>query len=274
MWIASLLAGIMSLAGLTHRADPAGRVVIVKAYDYRFEAPATIPAGTITFRLENAGKEVHHLWIVKLAAGHTPAEFQRVANRWGSALKMPAWATDVGGPNSANPGQSADGILTLTPGTYILVCWIPSPDGMLHVMKGMVRPLTVTAKGATKPDEPAADVTVMMDDYSFTLSAPLTAGHRTIRFDNRATQSHEAVLARLEGNHTVADAITWLNAGQFGPAPVTAIGGASGLANGQHMFIAVDLTPGRYALLCFIPDVKDGKPHSSHGMVKEIDVRP
>lgn len=271
MFTATLIAALLSLTGLS---DPARRIVTVKAFDYRFEAPATIPAGTVTFRLENEGKEVHHLWIVRLAAGHTPEEFNKVANKWGSALKMPAWATDVGGPNSANSGETADGTLTLTPGTYILVCWIPSPDGMLHVMKGMVRPLTVTAAGATKPDEPTPDVTIVMDDYSFALKGPLTAGHRTIRFDNRAAQSHEAVLGRLEGNHTVAEAVAWLNAGQLGPAPVTAIGGASGLATGQHMFITADVTPGRYALLCFIPDAKDGKPHSSHGMVKEIEVTP
>lgn len=272
MFITPLLAGLLSLAAL---GDPTSRrIVTVQAYDYRFDAPASIPAGTVTFRLKNLGKEVHHLWIVKLARGHTPEEFQQVSNKWGSALKMPSWATDVGGPNTANAGETADGTLTLDPGTYILVCWIPSPDGMLHVMKGMVRTLTVTAKGATKPDEPTPDLRIMMDDYSFELNGPLTAGHRTIRFDNRAAQSHEAVLARLEGNHTVAEAVTWLNSGQFGPPPVTAIGGASGLAKGQHMYITTDLKPGRYALLCFIPDAKDGKPHSSHGMVKEIEVTP
>jgi uncharacterized cupredoxin-like copper-binding protein len=38
------------------------------------------------------------------------------------------------------------------------------------------------------------------------------------------------------------------------------------------MFITVDFTPGRYALYCFIPDVKDGKPHTHHGMLKELTV--
>ena len=40
------------------------------------------------------------------------------------------------------------------------------------------------------------------------------------------------------------------------------------------MFITADFQPGRYALLCFIPDAKDGKPHFVHGMAKEITVAP
>jgi len=40
------------------------------------------------------------------------------------------------------------------------------------------------------------------------------------------------------------------------------------------MFITATFTPGTYVLLCFIPDAKDGKPHSSHGMAKEIKVEP
>ena len=41
---------------------------------------------------------------------------------------------------------------------------------------------------------------------------------------------------------------------------------------GQHAFITVTLTPGRYGLLCFFPDAKDGKAHYTHGMVKEFRV--
>jgi uncharacterized cupredoxin-like copper-binding protein len=272
MITASLVTGMLGLLAHTLAAPP--RVVTVKAFDYRFEAPTTIPAGTITFRLRNEGKEVHHLWIVQLTEGKKPADFMKAMKSWGSALKMPSWAIDVGGPNSADPGQTADGTMTLDAGTYMFVCWVPSPDGVLHVMKGMVRPLTVTARGATPPAEPKADVTITLDDYLFDVSAPITAGRHTIRFENRAAQSHEAVIAKLHPDATVGQAVTWLNGGQFGPPPVTLLGGAAGLATGRHMYVTVDFQPGRYALLCFIPDAKDGKPHSAHGMAKEITVAP
>ena len=252
----------------------APRVVAVRAYDYGFRSPASIPAGTITFRLTNGGKEVHHLWIVRLNEGKTPAEFMKAMNAWGSALKMPAWAVDVGGPNNVGAGETAEGTMTLDPGTYMLVCWVQSPDGRPHVMKGMIKSLAVTAQGATAPAEPKADVVMTLDDYSFTLSNPIKAGRRTIRFENRANQTHEAVIARLLPDKTLTQAIVWMNEGQAGPPPVEMLGGASGIAKGRHMFITADFAPGTYVLLCFIPDVKTGKPHSAHGMAKEIKIEP
>jgi uncharacterized cupredoxin-like copper-binding protein len=250
------------------------RVVNVIAYDYHFESPATVAAGTLTLRLKNAGKEVHHLWVVKLDKGKTAGDFLKAMNAWGSALKMPDWAADVGGPNNVGPGQTAGATMTLEAGTYMLVCWVPSPDGRPHVMKGMVRPLTITTKGATSPAEPAADVTMMLDDYSFVLSGPLKSGTQTIRFENQATQPHEAVIARLLPDKTMLQAIVWMNSGQSGPAPVVMLGGASGIAKGRHMFVTGDFQPGKYVLLCFIPDARDGRPHSSHGMAKEITIEP
>jgi hypothetical protein len=65
-----------------------------------------------------------------------------------------------------------------------------------------------------------------------------------------------------------------MNSGQSGPSPVEMLGGASGIAQGRHMFVTADLQPGKYVLLCFIPDVRDGRPHSSHGMAKELTVDP
>jgi len=250
------------------------RVVDVTAYDYHFRSPTSVPAGTLTFRMKNAGSEVHHLWVVRLDRGRTPADFIKAMNAWGSALKMPDWATDVGGPNNVGAGQTANGTMTLEPGTYMLVCWVPSPDGRPHVMKGMVKPLTVTAEGPTTAAEPTADVTMTLDDYNFTLSGPLKAGTRTIRFENKATQPHEAVIARLLPEKTMLQAIVWMNSGQSGPAPVAMLGGASGIAQGRHMFVTADLKPGKYVLLCFIPDARDGRPHSAHGMAKEITVEP
>lgn len=269
--VAACLAFAATLAPLRAQAP---RVVAVRAFDYGFRAPASVPAGTITFRLTNDGKEVHHLWIVRLNEGKTPADFMRAMNAWGSALKMPVWAIDVGGPNNVGSGETAEGTMTLEPGTYMLVCWVQSPDGRPHVMKGMIKSLRVTAQGATAAAEPTPDVVMTLDDYSFTVSSPIKAGRRTIRFENRATQSHEAVIAKLLPDKTLAQAIIWMNAGQAGPSPVEMLGGASGIAKGRHMFITADFTPGKYALLCFIPDAKTGKPHTAHGMAKEITIEP
>jgi hypothetical protein len=52
--------------------------------------------------------------------------------------------------------------------------------------------------------------------------------------------------------------------------PGTIHGGGSGVEPNRHVLIDVDLPPGDYGLLCFLPDSKDGKPHYEHGMAKEL----
>ena len=42
--------------------------------------------------------------------------------------------------------------------------------------------------------------------------------------------------------------------------------------SGSHAFIELDLKPGSYGLLCFVPDAKDGKPHAAHGMMRVFTV--
>jgi len=270
----SVLSVVAAATLLAHLPAPVAppRVVTVRAVDFAFEAPERIPAGTITFRLVNDGYELHHLWLVKLSGGKTPRDFMKAMEDWSNAAVMPSWAIDVGGPNEASRGTPAEATVTLEPATYMMICYVPSPDGKLHVMKGMVRPLVVTAAGATRPAEPKSDVVLTLTDYGFDAKPALTAGKHTIRVENAAQQSHEVAIARLERG-TMDQALEWYNAGGVGPGPVTALGGAAGIAKGRRLFLDVDFPPGEYLFLCFIPDAKDGKPHSEHGMVRQLSVK-
>jgi hypothetical protein len=118
----------------------------------------------------------------------------------------------------------------------------------------------------------APDVTMTLDDYGFRLSRPLTRGRHVVRVRNRAAQPHEVFVARLAPGKSAADALAWLEKMQ-GPPPLEPMGGTVGLETGAANDIALDLAPGEYALYCFIPDAKDGKPHVAHGMVRQISVR-
>jgi hypothetical protein len=58
-----------------------------------------------------------------------------------------------------------------------------------------------------------------------------------------------------------------------GPRPsYTYVGGVAPMEAGRHAYMHVNLKPGNYALICFLPDAKDGKPHLVHGMLKQITV--
>ena len=276
----SALALIIT-AGLAHRAYaghtassdgtttdwPALNVVTITARDYAFEAPDTIAAGATTIQLVNRGPDFHHVWLVRLDDGKTMSDYVNALKQGGP---LPTWAVDVGGPNAPAPNSQTNATVELTPGRYVLTCVIPAKDGMPHIMKGMIRELTVTPS-STPSALPAADVTMSLADYDFRLSKPLTAGRHVIRVRNDAAQPHEVVLVRLAPGKTVQDALHWLEKPN-GPPPISLIGGTTGLAHGLENNITVDLEQGEYGLICFAPDAKDGKPHFVHGMVKQITV--
>jgi hypothetical protein len=50
------------------------------------------------------------------------------------------------------------------------------------------------------------------------------------------------------------------------------VGGVCPLARGGVASFEVNLAPGHYGMICFLPDAKDGKPHHEHGMIQEFGV--
>jgi hypothetical protein len=243
-------------------------VLTVTARDYSYDAPAEIPAGLTTIRLINQGPSLHHIQLVRLEEGKRLKDL--LAALQGEAF--PAWATMAGGPAPPEVGSTTTAIQSLEPGTYALICFIPAPDGMPHVMKGMSREIRVVEPEAPAPStEPEPDVVVKLVDYDFLLSTPLTPGKRTIRVENAASQPHEIAIVRLNPGKKPLDFTAW-GMKPVGPPPGTIHGGLSGIMPGTHAFIEVDLPPGEYGLLCFLPDAKDGKPHFVHGMAKGTTV--
>ena len=256
-------------------ADSAAAVnsINLAASDFAFSAPDTVPAGPTWIRMTNAGKEFHHVIVIHLDSGRTVDEFLKAFAA--NPQQPPAWSHPMGGPIAPSPGGAAATAtaVDLIPGTYALICVVPSADGVPHIAKGMSRQLTVvppTAAAAAAPITPTATITLA--DYSFTTSTPLTAGKNVIRVVNSATQPHEVVIVRVFPGKTVGDVAA------FGEKPVGAppgevVGGASFIAGPIENFIEVDLTPGDYGFICFVPDAKDGKPHVAHGMMQQFKIQ-
>jgi hypothetical protein len=250
-------------------AEVAIQEVVVEGGDFFFEAPATIDAGLTRFRLANVGAEFHHLQLVKLEDGRTAEE---LLERIGAGELSPPWASYVGGPNSPMPGGHTEAVLDLEPGEYAMLCIIPSPDGVPHVMKGMVRMLTVAPTGRAAAAEPAADVRMILDDYSYDFETAIEPGRRTIRVENAAEQPHEVVFVRVAPGKALADVMAFFH-DESSPPPFELVGGTTLLAQGQSNLITADFAPGEYLLLCMVPDAADGQPHIVHGMVRQITIR-
>jgi hypothetical protein len=261
---------LAAAAGVAPTGAVKPAVVTVHTTEYAIRAPKSVPAGTLTFRMVNDGKMLHHVAIMRLMDGKTVADFMEAMKKPGPP---PAWAVDVGGPNAAVPGGSSQATLTLEPGEYALLCFVPSPgDPAPHAMKGMIAPLTVVPSSVPSA-EPVADVNLKLSDYAFNLSKPLTAGHHVIRVTNDAAQPHEVVFVKLPPGQTAAGVAQWVESGMNGAPPGMPMGGTTQIAKGRVVDFPVDLTPGSYGMICFIPDMKDGKPHSAHGMTTTFTVK-
>jgi hypothetical protein len=250
-------------------AGPSANVVTYIARDYGFEGPAQIPAGPTLFRLDNQGKELHHLVIVRLEQGRTYDSLLAAFKKPGPP---PQWMHLVGGPNATNPSANSNATENLSEGHYALICFIPSADGVPHLAKGMTAPLEVVTATGPVAHEVAADVTITLTDYDFQLSGPLTPGSHVIRVENKGPQPHELVLTKMAQGKSLKDIEAWEKGGEKGLPPVSALGGISPMMANESGQFTVDLAPGDYALICFVPDMKDGKAHLRHGMVKSIKV--
>ena len=89
---------------------------------------------------------------------------------------------------------------------------------------------------------------------------------------NTGAQEHEAVMVKLAPGKTMKDIDAWFEGGMKGPSPFTPAPGMAGLGKGRTSTFTTNLSPGTYGLICYIPDAKDGKPHSMHGMMRELPV--
>jgi hypothetical protein len=258
-------------SGMAASAGVEPAVVTIVAKDFAYEAPDTITGGLVTLRMVNQGPELHHIQLVHIGDGHTYAEFLEGLKNMQPGSPMPPWLHDVAGPNTPVPGGEQSITGELQPGTYAIVCFIPSADQVPHAMKGMMKELTVLPNTGPAATPPVSDIAVKMTDYAWEVTPEITAGKHIIRIENLAAQSHELFIAKLEPGKSMTDLAAWVD-NQVGPPPGTPMGGISGMANGAVVYLPVDLTPGEYGLFCFLPDAKDGKPHTAHGMMKQITV--
>jgi uncharacterized cupredoxin-like copper-binding protein len=267
MLSSALAALAWTFAAVPHAPPP---TITVVATDYHFAMPDTLTAGEVTLRLENKGREPHHLYLARLSNAKSGADLVAALKKGGPP---PAWETDFGGPNAVDPGQTSLATsVFLEPGHYVALCIIPGPDGVPHVMKGMYADFTVrpTTHGVKLP-QPAATV-VSLEDYSFKTSRPISTATHRITVVNDGKVSHELALVRLMPGKHARDLAQWVEKMQ-GPPPAEFLGGVSPLGPGKRNDVSLALTPGRYVMVCFIPDAKTGKPHAALGMVNEFEVK-
>lgn len=132
--------------------------------------------------------------------------------------------------------------------------------------------LSVGARTETRAPEAPQLVVVHAKDFAFTMPKTMKSGATTFRLVNEGKALHHVSLVRLQKGKTMADFMAFLKK----PGPpfgwFTEVGGPNPAVPGGTVEASMNLEPGDYVALCFIPSVGESAPHAMKGMVSAFTV--
>jgi hypothetical protein len=118
--------------------DPPKAIGTVVNVGFRFELPADFGRPGV-YRFTNSDPVAHDGAIFRLRAGHTAADLVRWFRGGGKGRPPVDFSRPLGGPGVIGAHWTSWFTLPrLTPGHYILGCFLPDNRGMLHAAMGMV----------------------------------------------------------------------------------------------------------------------------------------
>lgn len=248
-----------------------GQVVDVAAGEFFLQAPDTIRAGLVTFRLRQTGDRLtnpakveaenmapatpvndptrafHMLWVTRLEPGRTVSEWYEAHVKG----EPTPWATDLGGPASADPPSTANATMVLEPGNYVLVCHVGSAREdrtRNHLLKGMFRALTVLPGNASDAEIPPGHAVARITGTGqIVLRGVLRKGRQRIRVTNETGKAHEFVVLKVKAGRTAQEAVTWRRAGGKS-RPVESLGGLSDVPPGATLITTIDFRSGSHVI--------------------------
>ncbi|HSU97966.1 MAG TPA: hypothetical protein VLI40_12095 [Gemmatimonadaceae bacterium] len=271
-----LIAIAMGSVGMYHHTVPnpaavpapaVGRTLTLTANDYAFTGmTARVSAGWVTIRMVNAGKELHMFASASVPRGMTTGAVLD------SIMKdrVPKGFTEWGGPNAVAPGDTNTVTLFLPAGSYVVGCFVVSPDGKTHFMKGMMGSFEVIAARDTGV-APVSDRNIVLSTYHIAMDGgPLSKGPHVFMVRNSVKQTHDFVILKVLPGHTVAQALKWFGNPPVGAPAAEPIGGTTGMHLNEQGYVNARFTPGTYVLVCWMKT--NNKPHFQLGMQKVITV--
>jgi hypothetical protein len=189
----------------------------------------------------------------------------------------PSWyyETEIAGGVYAPAGETAYAVIDLSAGEWML--WGDLPEATQAPV-----PVIVTGEAPADQPTPAADVTIAMQEMSFSVDGSLTAGPQTIALTNAGQQPHFLLMIGVPEGTTPEDFLA-LSAAFAGDPTASPPAGLSfeelttgiestDLSSGGTVWLHADLAAGTYVLACFFPDQETGAPHAFLGMVDVVTV--
>jgi hypothetical protein len=258
LMLAALAAACQPAQASRSDVSPALPEITIKIGDAAIQAPVEMPAGLVAVTIldERTQPKDGAPILVRLADGVTMEQ--------ASTGELPAeMATMLGG----HLGRS---IFDLAEGDYF-VMW-GSPEEGPHPA-----PASFSVQGGERQlMEPQADVQVELRDFTFVLPDEIESGEQIWQISNAGGQWHHLLLWKLNEGVTDEQFMAWLMQEESqGPPPAALFMDWAPSHPGVMAWAEVDLSPGNYYVICFLPDFSANPPmpHVAHGMVRKLVVK-
>ncbi len=264
--VAGITAVLLAGGALTACGDDSGgggsaasdNAITITASEYKFDVSGEATGGFTQVTFENDGKEPHILIPFKLKPGKTAADALPILASEEEPDPAEAAAVFDGDPDTAfygtpgflAPGDTETTVANFPAGNYVLVCFLPSPEGEVHASLGMAKDFTV-GEGNTPAPESDGSLEVTPDG----LTVPDGFGSGTFEVTNTSPDGSDFnIVGPTDAQMADFDAIIqgYFNAIGTGdvpdfkfPAPIVA-GFSETMPPGAKGLIVVDLDKGRY----------------------------
>jgi hypothetical protein len=242
--------------------------------DTTIAVPSTITGGAVDLTLDNSGNQApHSAQLIQIGDGHTYAEASAIINSE-RPLPIPDWIRGYGGIGDVQPGETGTATVKLDEGHYAVEDDAgqgggPKPHAEFDVNDTNNADLPDTDAKVT-----AATTGQEHPEYEWQTDG-LKAGANRITFDSQGKEALHIVAAfPIKGNATIEQVGQELDS-NGPPQSIDFEHGASTsvLDGGKSEVTTLNLRPGRYAFVCFLPDRDEpNKPHFKNGLLKEVTI--
>jgi hypothetical protein len=248
---------------------PAIPELAIEVGDSGFVVPDPAPGGIVSVAVRNTGAQPHTASLWRIRDGHTQDEIvamndllQENPDAFFGIFELGSW---IHYSEEIAPGATQQFYADLGKGEFFLID---------DANPGQA-PAFFTAPEIVGTVEPAADVQVDMADFSYAMPARIPAGQKLWEVTNSGAQWHLAAIITANPDATPEEILASFGGPDTPPpadAAVQVMGGMPPMSPGERVWLAIELAPGKYEVVCPLPDLAalatggEPLPHLLHGM--------
>ena len=260
-------------------------------FDITPDPSGGLQPGWTLLRFRNTGDEAHQAMFAGLKEG---VEFDQLAAAGegdSSGASVIEFVNMLGGVSYIDGGQETTALVDLPAGVVPAMCYVPTPDGVAHALLGMSSLLTVSEETpasdvavpgqdapAPEMEDPTVVGTIELTADGYQIPSELPAGWYKVANTDDADPAlglHEMALVRLDetlDDDQVDELIVELANNETPSVGLDAVGGLGAISPGFDGYLYLDLEPGQYVAVDFMPDPGEPRPHMLDGYYTSFTV--